>query len=429
MRSTGSLVAAAVACLAVGVALSSPVQEAAELQGGTLGLVLDREGVASVKSLAPGSRWRALERGLVLEPGDWVEVGTRGANAGALRLASGVELVAGPGTLVELASSERIALHRGDLACDVPEGVKLTVEGAAPGSEPLELEARAVLRAPPDNGGALERLADDPKWLVGYASDTSTEAVGALLASVDGREVPLTIGYHKVTVDVRDQLAHTVVEQSFVNHTGRRLEGVFYFPLPADASISGFGMWIDGELVQGDIVEKQRAREIYETILRERRDPGLLEWTGGNIFKARVFPIDSEKRVRISYTQVLPREGDGYRYRYALESELLRLHPLGRLEIQVNLSSARALAGVRSPTHAGRVQSTEHAASFEFTAEEYTPERDFELLVDLEPSDERLTLVPHRRGDDGYFMLLVDAPEVGPDGPGSSRRPAHRSSS
>ena len=132
--------------------------------------------------------------------------------------------------------------------------------------------------------------------------------MGSLLAKVDGRNTPLTIGYHKVTVDIRDQIARTVIEESFVNHTDARLEGVFYFPLPQDASISGFGMWINGELVEADVVEKQRAREIYETILREQRDPGLLEWTGGNIFKARVFPISahSEKRIKITYTQVLP---------------------------------------------------------------------------------------------------------------------------
>ncbi|TVS12592.1 MAG: hypothetical protein EA424_22430 [Planctomycetaceae bacterium] len=46
-------------------------------------------------------------------------------------------------------------------------------------------------------------------------------------------------------------MARTVIEQSFVNRTRGRLEGVFYFPLPQDASISGFGMWIDNELVTG----------------------------------------------------------------------------------------------------------------------------------------------------------------------------------
>ena len=133
------------------------------------------------------------------------------------------------------------------------------------------------------------------------------------MARIDGRDVPLSVGFHRVTVEIRDQIARTVIDESFVNHTPTQLEGVFYFPLPADASISGFGMWIGHEYVEADIVEKQRAREIYETILREKRDPGLLEWTGGNVFKARVFPIpgQAEKRIRISYTQVLPRTGDG----------------------------------------------------------------------------------------------------------------------
>jgi hypothetical protein len=68
------------------------------------------------------------------------------------------------------------------------------------------------------------------------------------------------------------------------------------------------------QLVEADVVEKQRAREIYEEILRERRDPALLEWAGGNVFKARVFPIPgrAEKRIKITYTQVLPLQGNRY---------------------------------------------------------------------------------------------------------------------
>ena len=120
--------------------------------------------------------------------------------------------------------------------------------------------------------------------------------MGSLLATVDGKNVPLTVGYHKVAVEIRDQIARTTVEESFVNPTDATLEGVFSFPLPADASISGFGMWIGDELVEADVVEKQRAREIYEDILRRKKDPGLLEWAGGNLFKARVFPIFAARR-------------------------------------------------------------------------------------------------------------------------------------
>ena len=69
------------------------------------------------------------------------------------------------------------------------------------------------------------------------------------------------------------------------------------------------------------------------------RTRGLLEWSGGNLFKARVFPIEphSEKRIRIRYTQVLPLEGSKLRYRYALRSELLRSRPLRDLQINISV--------------------------------------------------------------------------------------------
>ena len=260
------------------------------------------------------------------------------------------------------------------------------------------------------------KLEKEPLWLRGYEGKTAEESLGSLVARIDGRDVPLGVGYHKVAVDIRDQIARTTIEESFVNHTKGVLEGVFYFPLPQDASIAGFGMWIGNQLVEADVVEKQRAREIYETILRERRDPGLLEWTGGNIFKARVYPIPgmSEKRIKITYTQVLPLRAGTYRYQYALQSELLRQHPLRQLEIDVKLSSAVPLRSVSSPTHATRDSLTEHSARVEFTAQEYTPTQDFEVVVETAGAEADVVTIPHRRGEDGYFMVQLTPP--GPSG-------------
>src|SRR5262249_54606192 len=169
------------------------------------------------------------------------------------------------------------------------------------------------------------------------------------------------------------------------------------------------------EVVEADVVEKQRAREIYETILRERRDPGLLEWTGGNIFKASVFPIPprSEKRIKISYTQVLPARGSSYRYGYALQSELLKLNPLRELSIDVKISSAVPLKNISSPTHTVRSDKTAHAAHLEFAAQEYIPTRDFEVVVETEGKQAEVVVIPHRRGDDGYFMLQLTPPSTG----------------
>ena len=163
----------------------------------------------------------------------------------------------------------------------MPKENKLTVRG--PDGATTAVEGTKVFRVQRDKAkkqDVLVALAKEPKWLLGFKGATGNESLGSLVAKVDGRNVPLTVGYHKVTVDIRDQIARTTIEESFVNHTDAVLEGVFYFPLPQDASISGFGMWIGDELVEADVVEKQRAREIYETILREKRDPGPARMVG-----------------------------------------------------------------------------------------------------------------------------------------------------
>jgi Flp pilus assembly protein TadD len=369
-----------------------------------LGRIADREGSAARRG-ALADRWGLAEAGMRLAARDWLRTGARGANALALELSGGARLTLGPGGLLEVQDRARIALQDGELEVVPAEGEPVRVTG--PGSTTLELSARAVVRA---HAGALTRLDAEPLWLTGYRSDASSEALGSLLCEIDGRNVPLTMGYHRLSVEVRDQIARTVIEESFENHTSTVLEGVFYFPLPADASISGFGMWIGSELVEGEIVEKERAREIYEEILREKRDPGLLEWAGGNLFKARVYPIGAEKRIRISYSQVLPKQGDSYVYRYALQSDLLRQFPLRQLRIQVDVSSAEPLADVSSASHACRIQTSEHAARVEFEAQEYRPDRDFELVLRSAAPPGAVTLVPHRRGDDGYFMLLFTPP-------------------
>ncbi|MHC4780968.1 MAG: VIT domain-containing protein, partial [Planctomycetota bacterium] len=355
--------------------------------------------------------------GASLCTGDWIKAGTRGANAVHFTMRCGASVILGPGALVEVKTGAHLLLCRGELGVTARENSALQV--SVFGASGRKVEGRCALRAADEGLAVLEK---DPKWLEGYRGRRSTEATGSLLAKVDGRNVPLSVGYHNVTVDIRDQIARTVVEESFVNHVGGVLEGVFYFPLPQDASISGFAMWIGEELVEADVVEKQRAREIFETILRERRDPGLLEWAGGNIFKARIFPIAGEKRIRITYTQVLPKTDGEYRYHYALQSDMLRLNPLKHLSIDVKVSSSEPIEKVVCPSHAARIQASGHAARAEFDAEEHVPVKDFELRIATRSPAKRLTLVPHVRGREGYFMLLVDAPKRSGRGPARVRK-------
>jgi len=398
--------------LAVVVGLVAPrVGVAGTLKDdGRAGIVTAVQGVAVVRPVGR-ERWTPLDERALVFPGDVVRTEARGANALELRTKGGARLVVGPGALLELPNEGGLRLMRGELEVKAGEA-PLQVTG--PGGFAKAIAATAWLRA---SDTATTELAAAPPWLTGYRASTSEEWMGSLLAMVDGKNVPLSVGYHKVTVEIRDQIARTTVEESFLNATDGTLEGTFSFPLPADASISGFGMWIGDELVEADLVEKQRARAIYEDILRRKKDPGLLEWEGGNLFKARVFPIfpHSEKRIRIRYTQVLPLEGETYRYRYALRSELLRANPLRELSLAVNVVSAAPIADVTSATHPVVVRKTEHEAVAEFGAQPYVPERDFELAVTVGRGP-GLAALSHRRGDDGFFMLLVAPPDPAASG-------------
>ncbi len=408
----GVVVSAAIVAPPSGVTAHTPLALTATpiTDDGRVGTVLDQQGNAQVRP-AGRRRWSPLFSKTPLWPDDEVRTSPRGANAVEMEVKGG-KVTLGPGAIAQLGGDGAVHVLAGEVEINPASGQNLTVQG--PGGFSATIAARGVLRA---TDTKTERLATDPRWLTGYRGSTTAEWMGSLLAKVDGRDVPLYVGYHKVTVEIRDQIARTTVEQSFVNSTDSRLEGTFYFPLPADASISGFGMWIGNELVEADIVEKQRARAIFEQILRERRDPGLLEWAGGNQFKARVFPIEarSEKRVLLRYTQVLPLQGDEVVYRYALRSELLRTRPLRELAINLAVSSAVEIAGISSPTHAVRVSQTGHTATIDFDAREYTPERDLEVRCKVR-GQAGLTVIPHRRGDDGYFALLFAAPagDVGP---------------
>lgn len=379
-------------------------------EDGRIGKIADAQGMASLRPKA-FTRWTPIcAPGSILKPGDWVRTDLRGANALAVQLVPETSLILGPGTLIELLTPTRIQVLTGEL--EIAATAENPIEVVGPDGGKLTLQETQRFRT---RNEKLVKIEQEPLWLQGFKGTTPRETLGSLVAKVDGRNVPLHVGYHKVMVEIRDQIARTTIEESFVNNTNGVLEGQFHFPLPQDASISGFGMWVGDQLVEADIVEKQRAREIYETILREKRDPGLLEWTGGNIFKARVYPIParSEKRIKIVYTQVLPREGASYRYGYALQSELLRQHPLRELSLNVTVHSAVPLKGVTCPTHPSRTQLTQHSARVEFSAQEYSPARDFEVLVKVDSQSDGVTMIPHRRGDDGYFMFLLQPPAEG----------------
>src|SRR4051812_21813611 len=91
---------------------------------------------------------------------------------------------------------------------------------------------------------------------------------------------PLEVTSHHVDVKIDGQVAVTSIEQEFYNPNDARLEGTYIFPVPKGAHIDKFSMEIAGKMVEAELLPADKARHIYEDIVRTMRDPALLEYAG-----------------------------------------------------------------------------------------------------------------------------------------------------
>ena len=226
---------------------------------------------------------------------------------------------------------------------------------------------------------------------------------------------PLTVKYHRVIVDIVDQVAKTSIDQVFINNHSRDIEGTYIFPLPAGASISQFSMYVGGKKVEGEILDKARARQIYEDIVRRLKDPAILEYIGRNMFRARVYPIPArgEKRIQITYSEILKSEANLIHYVYPLNTEQFSFHPIKQVSIAVKVSSKIPISSVYSASHKVSVRKEgEKSARISFEASNIKPDKDFSLYYSLSEDEIGLSFLNWEGPDDNYFMLLASPPYV-----------------
>ena len=124
-----------------------------------------------------------------------------------------------------------------------------------------------------------------------------------------GEEYPLPIKKLGVDIVVENQVARVALDQTFHNDADQTLEGVYRFAIPPDAALQRLAMYVDGKLTESAVVERMRARRIYEELVYRRVDPALLEWAGTGRLSLRVYPLPArqDKRLMLAYTQSLPK--------------------------------------------------------------------------------------------------------------------------
>ena len=214
----------------------------------------------------------------------------------------------------------------------------------------------------------------------------------------------------KLETKITGQVATTHVEQVFRNDTDATLEGTYFFPIPETASVAEFAIWDGDRRLVGEVRSREEARRIYDEIVRRQRDPGLLEYAGKDLFQASIFPIPphSDKKLELTYTQVLRAESGTVSYRYPLGTGR-NLAPIERVSGRVELEGKEPLRNIYSPSHTIDVsRSGEQRARLSFESASGKEPQDFQLFYALSKEDFGLSLLTHREpGKDGYFLLMI----------------------
>lgn len=240
-------------------------------------------------------------------------------------------------------------------------------------------------------------------------------AAGLLIAD-GGLGGVLEIKEHDVRVAINNGIAVTRVTQVFRNTEKRQVEALYTFPVPKGASVANFSMWINGKEVVGEVVEKKRAREIYNSYKRQRRDPGLLEQVDYKSFEMRIFPIaaEAEQKVEIVYYQQLEIDHDEAVYVYPLATVTRKgidSRITGKFALNVEIKSEIPIVSVKSPSHGDdfvTVQHTESVAQASLEAQGGDLSQDVVLNCAMSrPKTGIDVITSNRSGEDGYFCLTL----------------------
>jgi len=220
----------------------------------------------------------------------------------------------------------------------------------------------------------------------------------------------LEVSRESIRAVIRDGLAETEVDQTFFNPGGRPVEGWYWFSVPAGAHVTGFALDADGQLIEGELIERTEAKRQYEGAAAQGHAPALLEWVDSRTFRARIYPVPAagSRRAVLRYLQRLPLVEGRMRFVHPLQSrEPVRI---GEFSLSVDLGEAgrdmelSTLEGARIEDQGRRV--TMRRSGFK-------PLADFQLEARLKQAVVPVRVSRFAAGPDGAdYVMARYVPDV-----------------
>ncbi len=275
------------------------------------------------------------------------------------------------------------------------------------------------------------------------ASLPSISGLGTLIAKLPGgsKPLPFNILAEDIVIKIQDNMAITRIEQVFKNPTNQTVEAEYKFPIPENAYLTGYDMEVNGRMMRGEIVERDKGRKILKKVIDDfvyqMRDPALTEWESGTTFKTRIFPIKPKEEKRVVLTHLMPLSGAKGEYRYTLPVTMgIDTPTIPKFRITASVSSSHGSAEIFTPLYQTQIQPTENSVKIKFEASEFIPRADFVIEI-RSPSEQEAALAlfnkeyshdsiiqeveslkiatqesatpanPYMQNDEGFFLLKL----------------------
>jgi tetratricopeptide (TPR) repeat protein len=337
------------------------------------------------------------------------------------------------GKFVLAAEPERTLLEvsRGSVALSNQDGQRVTVREGEQGVVEGKAAPSVFARSGQSVGLAVDEGDDESN-----DPEAGSRGLGELIAKKPGetkeRADAVRLSRHRVSVRIVGAVARTEIEETFTNDTKDVLEGVFRFPLPSDAQIERLALDVDGRLVEGAFVDRERAAAIWRgnivnvaPQMKQQihddfvwvpgpwRDPALLEWQRGNRFELRIYPIpkQGQRRIILAYTQVLPEAFGRRQYNYPLP---IAGSSTGSVEdFSVDLELRNHDLNVKPLVRGYEVEQSRDGADvtrLKLLAQRFVPKGDFSVEFALPNRNQSLQAWAYRSDDDRerpYAAMLL----------------------
>ncbi len=316
------------------------------------------------------------------------------------------------GTKLSISASEdraSVEVARGTVRVR-PDGGKWTEVRAG--------EEATLLRGQETVVASSTSLADVMEWSDRKAEDVDSpvlRGLGELRARKPGqtkeKDHAVRLAKHAVKVRIVDVVARTEVDETFANDTDEELEGIFRFPLPPGAQIEKLSLEVDGKMIDGAFVDRDRGAAIWRGVLQNAaktaprpreeivwvpgpwRDPALLEWQRGGRFELKIFPIPKRgsRRVALTYTQTVDQAAGVRRFTYPLAHDPSGTTKVDAFDLDVQVLGLDKTIGLQTrgyelaSAEGDGDRRTMHADSFipagDLTVEYALPDRDKEATA------------------------------------------------